>query len=276
MIDRRTPALLGLTALNCVMGFYLACFLYRLITHAAMYLFFFVGAILAYFKVTTPGVALVAIASAVSNLRDNSVAMIVVAAAIVLLVAVIARKRLRKTYRGSLVTSSILAVVVVTTLVADWTYGVTPLDDLLPISEVHPPSTKPAVKLTVTDIMALDHKLSGAFAEVEGILEYSPTMRRFMLRDPGVKSRYITVYFQRGARTSFAQSPDSDRPPPYFDRVQTFVGKYVRVSGKCLNGAVYVDLSDIALLDPSPGVAPAAATPGDAALIAPPSPARRP
>jgi hypothetical protein len=278
MTGRRTPLMLGLAALNCIMGFYLACFFYRVVTQATMYFFLLAGAILSYFKVTTPGVGLMVVASGMSNMRDNTVVMIAVAAGIILLAARIALKRPQRTTRRSLVTSSILTAVVVTTLVADWTYGVTPLDDVLPISEIHrrshPLSTEPAVKLTVTDIMALDHKLSGAFAEVEGILDYSPAMRRFMLRDPEGNARSIAVYFQRGAARSFDQSLDPDRPPRYFDRLKPFVGHPVKVYGKCLNGAVYVDLSDIALFDSTPALAPAPAE--GAALIAPPSPARRP
>ncbi|MEP6607978.1 MAG: hypothetical protein ABJA83_04805 [Burkholderiaceae bacterium] len=141
-----------------------------------------------------------------------------------------ARKRPQQTYRQNVITSSILAVVFVAAVVADGVYGVTPLNDLRPISKLDRVSApRSDLKLTVRDAMTLKDDLSGSFAEVEGTLDYSESMHRFHLYSLEEKNQYISAYFHRGKRTSLGQSLAPDRGPRYLEFVQPLIGKHVRM-----------------------------------------------
>ncbi|MEP6607979.1 MAG: hypothetical protein ABJA83_04810 [Burkholderiaceae bacterium] len=85
MSDSRRLVTLLLTALNAVIGFYLACFAYRLIAHAAMYLLFIIGVVLHYLGTDAPAQVFVVVASVASQIRDNIPAMVVSAAVAVVL-----------------------------------------------------------------------------------------------------------------------------------------------------------------------------------------------
>ena len=215
-----------------------------------MFLSFGLGAILHYLGMESLALFFIGIAMVMSQVRDNNAAMLVAAAFAVPLVAVIAPKRPQGTLRRSVATSAAFVAAFAVVVATDWTYSVSPLNDLLPASKLWlSPSPKTELRLTVEDVRLLPDKLSGAIAEVEGVLEYSPSMRRFVLRSPDVRSNQIYAYFHRGTSSSFGERLDTSRAPRYFDQVQPFIGQRLRVIGKCLDGAIYVEISDIARVD---------------------------
>lgn len=98
------------------------------------------------------------------------------------------------------------------------------------------------------EITRLPDPLSGCLAEVEGILIYSAPMDRFALRAPDGTGSTITVFFFRGRRTHFSETP-SNGHPRFYDQVAALVGERVLVVGTAVSGQVDVDVGHVVVMD---------------------------
>jgi hypothetical protein len=153
--------------------------------------------------------------------------------------------------------ASLLLLGVMTTLtiggaLADFRYSITPLSDFtIGEPEYNAGGAPVAHQFTVDNIMTLPDRLSGVTAEVDGILDYQPQMKRFVLRSTDTRGHYVNVYFFKG-RHSLFQEKTTEARPRYFDRIEPLIGKLVRILGQCVNGQIDADLANIRELAAKP------------------------
>jgi hypothetical protein len=150
----------------------------------------------------------------------------------------------------------IMAALCVAGGVADFHYGITPLSELSFGESAYNASTTPVEHhFLVENIMSLPDRLSGASAEVDGILDYQPQMKRFVLRSTATEGNYVNVFFFKNRRTLFSGTKREERPR-YFERVEPFIGKRVRILGKCVSGQIDADIANVRELAAAPDVPP--------------------
>ena len=236
----------ALRVLDGLLLFFLACVGYRVLLHFVAYLCFLSGAAAQYLGATHTAPWLVVLAHYAAVARDSTPAMLVAAGAVVTLAGMRARGAPPAPARRRFVTTAILAVAFTAALALDLRYGITPLNDLRPVTAATR-STEPVLTLSVEDVRMLRGFPSGALAEVEGVLEYSTALHRFHLVDPDRGGVYIQAHFQRAGGSSFDESFGGAARPRYYDRVEPFIGKRVKVVGRCYSGSISADLADIAL-----------------------------
>lgn len=164
--------------------------------------------------------------------------------------------------------ANLLFLGVMTTLtisgaLADFHYSITPLSDFSIGEPAYNAGGAPVDHhFSVEYLMTLPDRLSGVTAEVDGILDYQPQMKRFILRSTVTHGNYVNVYFFKGRRPLFHRG-SPDLRPRYFERVEPLVGKPVRILGHCVNGQIDADLANILEWPATP------AKPGEAAPLTP-------
>lgn len=197
-------------------GFYLGSFFYRLLTQTPCWVAT-VGAITLYvFGLDDPVV--MAPSWLLERIRTNEIGMlgtgaIVAVAALALVWWLTARATSAGTRHGALAARA--AAVVMTTSRAE-------------------------CRLTARDATHLPDRSSDCLAEVDGILVFSAETGRVALRPLDDEGPSITVFFFRGRRTHFAETPSNGRPR-YCDQVAAFLGRRVRIIGTAVNGQVDAD-----------------------------------
>lgn len=241
----------ALTALSCLAACYLAGVAYLVLAHAAASAFFFAGAISYYLGVKPAAEVLVGISMVLGTVRDNLPAMLATAGTVVAVVAFLVLRRGPYPLRRHAVAAAVLAVAVAATLAADWTYGISPLNDLPLRSRLRPPTPAPAHRLTVADYhRRVTDAMVGSVVEVEGVLDYQPRMRRFILRGDEPQAPYLNLYVHRGVRSGFREDFVSGREPRFVAELRPLFGQRVKVLGKCFRGQVDAEISDIRPVGP--------------------------
>jgi hypothetical protein len=234
---------------SSVAGFYAASFAYRLVIGILSYLVtmtFIILYLLGIVSSNTPGAPfapMLLLQWAAKNEASFVVAGFAGAIATLVLVA------RASTWRRAAFAAAALVGLAAVAGAADLWYGVTPyVDRLMPHSDLASAEQTVTCRLTVTEIAQLPDRLSGCVAEVQGVLRYKDSMRRFELFPIDDRHPTIYVYFFRGRRTIFTEE-NLTGPPRYYDQVSNFEGKRVRVIGKALSGAIYADVGHIVLSD---------------------------
>jgi hypothetical protein len=235
----------AVTAVTALMAFYLGGLTYRLVTQLAYYLAVMTLIIFHIFGIDSS--MLQAIVHVAGRVRESQPAMYAAGAVAFGLVAWLAPRALR--FEGSrvprvLVTAGI-PLVFAAGLVADYYYNVTPLSDLAFGAAAYNARNRPIERRwTVEAIAQGTGGVSGTFAETEGLLEYRPSMRRFVLRSLTENGLSINVYFFKGRRSPFSDV-SADGKPRYYDAVQPYIGQKVKLLGTCWTGQIDVDIADV-------------------------------
>jgi hypothetical protein len=148
----------------------------------------------------------------------------------------------RKKYPG-IVLLAIFTLAFTAGVAADVRYGITPLSDIAFGETAYNAHGAPvAYHLSVNDVAV--GQPSNVQAEVEGVLEYVSSMRRFRLRSTASNGPSVNLYFFRHQRTLFSGMLKNDRPR-YYDNVAPLIGKRVKVLGHCLSGQIDVEVANI-------------------------------
>src|SRR5262245_13494281 len=234
---------------SSVAGFYAASFIFRVVIQILSYLvtmsmiILFLLGIISRETPAAPFAPILLLQLAARNETAFLIAGMCGAAGTLVLIG------FASTSRRAALTGAALAGFAAVAGAADLWYGVTPyVDRLMPHSDLASAQQTVTCRLTVREVAQLADKLSGCVAEVEGVLRYQESMRRFELFPLEDRRPTIYVYFFRGRRTIFTEE-NVMGPPRYYDQVSTFVGRRVRVIGKALSGAVYVDVGHIVLTE---------------------------
>jgi hypothetical protein len=235
----------AITAVTALMGFYLGCLTYRLVTQLVYYLAVMTLIIFHIFGVDSP--VLQAVVYVANRVRESQPAMYAAGAVAFGLVAWLAPRALR--FEGSRVPRVLVVAGIplafAAGLAADHYYNVTPLSDIAFGPAAYNARNRPVERRwTVEAIAQGTGGVSGTFAETEGLLEYRPSMKRFVLRSTTENGVSINVYFFKGRRTPFSDV-SADGKPRYYDAVQPFIGQKVRVLGTCWTGQIDVDIADV-------------------------------
>ena len=234
---------------SAVVGFYVASFAFRLVIGILSYLVtmtLIILYVLGIISNNTPSTPFAPILLLQWVARSEAAFLTAGFAGAVGTLILVARA---STWRRAALAGAALVGVAVVAGAADLWYGVTPyVDRLTPHSDLASAQQTVTCRLTVLEIAQLPDKLSGCVAEVEGVLRYQERMKRFSLFPLEDQQPTISVYFFRGRQSIFTDDSRT-AAPRYYDQVGNFVGRRVRVVGKALNGAVYVDVGHIVLTE---------------------------
>jgi len=227
------------------MGFYLGCLAYVLVTNALFYLFTMTMIVLHILGIDSAVLQVISYGFNVA--RNHEAAMYGADFAFFCGLAMVTPGHFdfqRKKYPGVLFLSAVTLLFVAGVL-ADFHYGVTPLSEISFRESVYNARRLPVEHhFSVENVMHLEDRLSGVLAETEGILDYQPQMKRFILRSASQEGRYVKLFFFKGQRTIFSEMHREDKPR-YHEMLTPFIGRRVRVLGKCVNGQIDVDIADM-------------------------------
>lgn len=245
---QRTLITVALAPVTMASAFYVAAFIYRLTSQLLFYVATVGMLVLHALGVSAP---IIQAPSAILEPIRRSGGALTVAGAVGALIGLVllarAAGRHGRAWRQSLILVATALMLAVTAAAVDAYYGVTPFADRLSPHESFA-SIEPriACRLTPADLTTLPDRQSGCIAEVNGILEYSTRMHRFALRSLDIGGPAVNVFFFRGRRSQFSETPEGNRPR-YYDQVAEFIGQPVRVVGVATNGQIDVDVGHIAL-----------------------------
>jgi len=233
------------TLVIACMGFYLGCLAYVLITNVLFYLFTMSMIVLHILGIDSA--VLQAISYGFNVARNHETAMYVAGFALFCVLAIVTPGHFdfqQKNYPGVLYLSAV-TILFVAGVLADFHYGVTPLSDIsFRESTYNERRLSVEHHFSVESVMHLEDRLSGVLAETEGVLDYQPVIRRFILRSAIQKDYYVKLYFFKGQRTIFSDMLKDDKPR-YHEMLEPLIGRRVRVLGTCVNGQIDVDIADI-------------------------------
>lgn len=227
------------------MGFYLGCLAYVLITNALFYLFTMTMIVLHILGIDSAVLQVISYGFNVA--RNHETAMYVAGLAFFCGLAIVTPGHFDsqgKKYPGVLFLSAV-TILFVAGVVADFQYGVTPLSDISLLESTYNERHLPVEHhFSVENVMHLEDRLSGVLAEAEGVLDYQPQMRRFILRSASHEGHYVKLFFFKGQRTIFSEMHKDDKPR-YHEMLEPVIGRRIRVLGKCVNGQIDVELADV-------------------------------
>ena len=227
------------------MGFYLGCLAYVLVTNALFYLFTITMIVLHILGIDSAVLQVISYGFNVA--RNHETAMYGAGFALFCGLATVMPGHFdfqRKKNPGMLILSAVTLLFVAGVL-ADFHYGVTPLSEISFRESVYNAQRLPVEHhFSVDNVMYLEDRVSGVLAETEGILDYQPQLKRFILRSASQEGHYVKLFFFKGQRTIFSEMHKEDKPR-YHEMLTPFIGRRVRVLGKCVNGQIDVDIADV-------------------------------
>lgn len=233
------------TLLVAVMSCYLGCLAYRLAMHGLYSLSASSLIVLHVFGIDLS--ILQASTMALDSARSNETAMYAAGVVAFCVFAVLAPGQLGRRdgkYPGIVLLTAVTVLFGIG-ISADFCYGITPLSETAFSDPAYNARRIPVEhQFAVENVIYLPDQLSGVTAEVEGILDYERNMKRFILRSATDKANYVKVYFFKGRRTIFSDA-SVDKKPRYFALAESFVGRRVRIMGKCVNGQIDADVADM-------------------------------